>query len=285
VYIPRMMSNPTEFGPRNGSLVIVGGGSLADPSILKRFITLAGGPNARIVVVPTAQETDDPPPSFAAFADLIAAGALNLALLHTRDRDVANSAEFARPLESAGGVWFSGGRQWRLADAYLHTKTQEAFGAVLERGGVLGGSSAGATILGSYLVRGDTAGNELMMGDHQEGFGFLRNVAIDQHLLKRNRQFDLIEVIEARPELLGIGLDESTAILVRGDRFEVIGRSYVAIYDAAHELRPGSRFYLLAPGDRFDLTTREATRPAQTFERLRPLATAEEPPVQAPESA
>ena len=88
---------------------------------------------------------------------------------------------------------------------------------------VIGGSSAGATIQGSYLARGDAKTNTIMMGDHEEGFGFLKNAAIDQHLLRRNRQFDLLEVIRARPELLGIGIDEDTAIVVdrrplRGDR-------------------------------------------------------------------
>ena len=272
VYMVHMMSDEVQIGPATGSLVIVGGGSLADQTILKRFIALAGGPSAPVIVIPTAQEADEPPQSFTTFQDLAASGALNLALLHTRDREVADSDAFIEPLQRTQGVWISGGRQWRLADAYLHTRTQAALRGILERGGVIGGTSAGATILGSYLVRGDTGGNELMMGNHEEGFGFLRNVAIDQHLLKRNRQFDLIDVIDAHPELLGIGIDESTAIVVRGDAFEVVGRSYVAIYDRAARLRSGARFYLLAPGDRFDLKTRTATRPAQRFEALTPLS-------------
>ena len=117
---------------------------------------------------------------------------------------------------------------------------------MLQRGGVVGGSSAGATILGSYLVRGDTATNTIMMGDHEEGFAFLRDTAIDQHLLRRNRQFDLIEVIEAHPHLLGIGIDEDTAIVVEGDRFEVMGQSYVVIYD--HERLLDSGGTVLLPG-------------------------------------
>ncbi|HZD05845.1 MAG TPA: cyanophycinase, partial [Longimicrobiales bacterium] len=152
--------------------------------------------------------------------------------------------------------WFPGGRQWRLADAYLGTRTEEELWNVLRRGGVIGGSSAGATIQGAYLVRGDTRTNTVMMGDHEEGFGFLRASAIDQHVLARNRQFDLLEVIEAHPELLGIGIDEDTAIIVRGDRFEVMGQGYVAIYDHGAELDSGGRFYFLAPGQTFDLVTR-----------------------------
>ena len=248
-----------EVGPANGALVIVGG-ALRDSAILERFLDLAGGPDAPIVVIPTAGDTAEYDWDRRGFRRVKAAGATNLTVLHTKDRDVANSDEFVRPIREARGVWFFGGRQWRLADAYLNTKVHEELWVLLERGGVIGGSSAGATIQGSYLVRGDTKTNTIMMGDHEEGMGFLRNVAIDQHLLRRNRQFDLIEVIEAGPELLGIGLDENTAIVVRQDEFEVIGASYVAIYDYNRRLDSGGRFYLLAPGDRFDLKTRQASR-------------------------
>ena len=180
--------------------------------------------------------------------------------MHTYDPAVANTEEFASQLDDVQGVWFSGGRQWRLADAYLNTKVHDARWALLNRGGIIGGSSAGATIQGSYLARGDTKTNTIMMGDHEEGLAFLKQTAVDQHLLQRNRQFDMIEIIEARPELLGIGLDENTAILVRGDEFEVIGQSYVAIYDHQSMIDSGGKFYFLRPGDAFDLETRKAYR-------------------------
>ena len=70
-----------------------------------------------------------------------------------------------------------------------------------------------------------------MMGDHQEGFGYLKNVAIDQHVLVRDRQFDMFDILKNRPELLGIGIDENTAVVVNGNQFEVIGESYVIVYD------------------------------------------------------
>ncbi len=256
-----------EVGPANGALVIVGG-AMRDPAIVERFLDLAGGPGAKIVVIPTAGTADTYDQSFGGLRDFRDAGARNLVLLHTRDRAVADSEEFVSPIRESTGVWFSGGRQWRLADAYLGTRTQKELWKLLERGGVIGGSSAGATIQGSYLARGDTRGNEIMMGDHEEGFAFLKSTAIDQHLLRRNRQFDLIEIIEARPELLGIGIDENTAIVVRGDRFEVIGESYVAIYDYGSMIEDRGRFYFLAPGDQFDLAERAAYRVARD---LRPL--------------
>jgi cyanophycinase len=245
-----------EVGPAKGALVVVGG-ALSDPLIVQRFIELAGGPEAPIVVIPTAGEADHYDRSYRRLDLFRDQGAHDLTVVHTRDRSEADTEAFVRPILAAGGVWLTGGRQWRLADAYLGTRTEEALQGVLERGGVIGGSSAGATIQGSYLVRGDTRTNTIMMGDHEVGFGFLANTAIDQHLLKRNRQFDLIEVIEARPELLGIGIDENTAIVVRGDRFDVIGQSFVAIYDAERMIGDHGRFFLLASGDSYDLVGRK----------------------------
>ena len=257
-------------GPESGTL-IAAGGNLSDPAILERFIELAGGPVAPIVIVPTALEGDvvDIDWDFqAAFRD---AGAKNLSVLHTRDPAEADTEEFIAPLKYARGVWFIGGRQWRIADSYLGTRTEQAFRAVLDRGGVIGGSSAGATIQGSYLARGDSATNTVMMGDHEEGFAYLKNVAIDQHVLVRNRQFDLIEIITARPELLGIGIDENTAIVVNGDEFEVIGQGYVAIYDHQTVVGPGGNFYFLMPGDRFDLVSRFPLRPDDDSEPFAPI--------------
>ncbi len=260
-----------EVGPNRGRLVIVGGGDNIDP-ILERFVDLAGGPTAPIVVIPTAgglPAYDQYHPEARWFREQ--AGVAQVTVLHTIDRAEANSETFVQPIREARAVWFPGGRQWRLADAYLSTRTQQELEALLARGGIIGGTSAGATILGSYLARGDTADNTTMMGDHEQGFGFLRNVAIDQHMLRRNRQFDLIEIIDAKPELLGIGLDEDTAIVVTGDRFEVIGEGYVAIHDHRRRLANGGRFYFLAPGDVFDLATRQPMRPdlsSQEFDRL-----------------
>lgn len=262
---PRALAQ--QVGPPNGSLVVVGG-AMRDRGIMERFLELAGGPDAPVVVIPTAggaAEYDQFYPGLAAWREV---GASDLTVLHTNDRDEADSDAFVAPIREANGVWFPGGRQWRLADSYLGTRTEEELRALLERGGVVGGSSAGATILGSYLARGDTRTNTIMMGDHEEGFGFLHDTAIDQHVLRRNRQFDLIEIIRARPELLGIGIDENTAIVVQGDEFEVIGESYVLIYDNRKMVGDEGLFYFLSPGDRFDLGTREARRPSQTLEPL-----------------
>jgi cyanophycinase len=250
-------------GPENGALVVVGG-AMQSEEIYRRFIALAGGPDAHIVLVPTAGEDDEYDDSYAGLTAWREHGARNLTILHTTDPTTADTEGFVEPLTTARGVFFFGGRQWRLAEAYAGTRTEAELTKVLERGGVIGGTSAGASILGSFLVRGDTETNEIIMGDHQVGFGYLRGVAIDQHVLRRNRHFDMLELLDAHPELLGIGLDEDTAIIVRGDQAEVIGSSYALIYDRRTTTGREGPFYFLAAGDGLDLGTRRATRPFRT---------------------
>jgi cyanophycinase len=247
-------------GPENGSIVAVGG-AMSSPGLYQQFITLAGGPDAHIVLIPTAGGAEEYDGSFNGVAAWREQGANNLTLLHTTDPEVADTEAFVEPLRTANGVFFFGGRQWRLVDAYGGTRTEHELRRVLERGGVIGGSSAGATILGSFLVRGDTGSNEIMMGAHQRGFGYLRDIAIDQHVIRRNRQFDMIEVIEAHPDLLGIGIDENTAIIVRGDRFQVAGESFVLVYDYGTTTGRDGKFFFLAPGQIYDMAAREVVRP------------------------
>jgi len=254
-------------GPDTGSLFIVGGGKLSD-RLLEKFIDLSGGKEASIVVIPTAGGAE-------VYADdrgdfLRKLGAINVTVLHTTDPVEANTDQFVQPILNARGIWFSGGRQWRLVDAYKGTRVETLLWEVLDRGGVIGGSSAGATLHSSYLARGDTKNNQIMMGDHEEGFGFLKNVAIDQHVLARNRQFDLFSILKKHPELLGIGIDENTAIIVHGNSFEVMGASYVLIYDGNFWSREGSDlktlppkqslFYMLREGDKYDLINRKIIR-------------------------
>jgi cyanophycinase len=256
-----------DIGPDKGTLMIVGG-NMQDPALYKRFIELAGGPQSPIVIIPTAGDDDEYDQYWSGLRLWRENGAQNLTVMHTRDRKVAETEAFVKPLKTARGVFFTGGRQWRIMDSYLHTLTHKELTGVLSRGGVIGGSSAGATALGSYLVRGDTKGNELMIGDHTEGFGFLKNSGIDQHVLRRNRQFDMLEVMDKNPKLFGVGLDEDTAIVVEGDRFDVIGRSYALIYSTKTVAGPNGRFYFLAPGDRFDLKARKATRRGDSWNPL-----------------
>ncbi len=256
-------AGPPKVGPAHGTLMVVGG-NMHDPALYKRFIELAGGPDAPIVMIPTAGGGQEYDRFYGGLDAWREAGARNLIVLHTTDPKVADTDAFVAPLKTANAVFFFGGRQWYLVDAYAGTKTETEIHNVLERGGVIGGSSAGASIQGSFLMRGDTKSNEVLMGDHQVGFGYLRGVAIDQHVLRRNRQFDMVKVVQAHPDLLGIGLDENTAIEVHGDQATVLGASYMLVYDNQKTTGGDGKFYFLAPGDRFNLATREAVRPAQT---------------------
>jgi cyanophycinase len=259
-------TNNNSIGPKNGTLFI-GGGSISSDSLIKTFIKLAGGNDAAIVVIPTADGSEKYDANVGAAGRMRKLGATNVSILHTSNREIANTDSFVKPLINAKAVWFGGGRQWRLVDAYANTKTEKMLWDILERNGVIGGSSAGATIQGSFLVRGDTKDNQIMMGDHEVGFGFMKNVAIDQHVLARNRQFDMFEIMRKHPELLGIGIDENTAIIVRGNQFEVVGESYVIVYDGTFWSNEGSAlkslpdktnlFYFLSKGAKYDLLNRK----------------------------
>jgi cyanophycinase len=256
---PDLHAQPAVQGPRTGALVIVGGGRVG-ADILTRFFDLAGGRDAPLVVIPTANGADSYPDDWSGLKMFKDFGVTNITVMHTNDRTVADSDAFVKPLLTARAVWFPGGRQWRLADSYLHTRTQREVEKVLERGGVVGGSSAGASILASYMVRGARENNFIMMAPgYEEGFGLIKGVAIDQHMLTRNRQDDLEEVVAKHPEVLGIGIDESTAIIVRGQQFEIAGASKVAIHDgraiaSERQQRNGKKYYFMAPGERYDLT-------------------------------
>jgi cyanophycinase len=236
----------------HGALLIDGGGMPAEA--WKRFLELVGGPDACIVVVPTALEDPVPEDPFDAKM-LRRAGATNLKILHTRHRAEANKPEFAAVLREAKGVWFTGGRQWRLVESYEDTLTEKLFHEVLQRGGVIGGSSAGASIQADYMVRGHPLGNQVMMAEgYERGFGFLPGVAIDQHFFKRNRQPDMTELVRTYPQLIGIGIDEGAAIVVQGTALEVIGKGNVAIYDRHKPVADGAKDYEeVSVGERYDL--------------------------------
>ena len=237
-------------GPEKGTLIIAGGGKLSD-DILSTFIEAAGGIEAPILVIPTALGLTTYEEKEGDFLRRL--GAKNVQVWHTYDKLVANTDSFANQIKMAKGIWFTGGRQWRLVDSYAGTASEKAFWAVLENDGVIGGTSAGASIQGDYLIRGDTKNNTILMGDHEKGFAFLKNVVIDQHVLARNRSFDLPKVLEKFPSYLGIGLDENTAIVVKKDTFRVIGDSYVLMYDKSTE----NPFYLLKKGEQYDLQKRQ----------------------------
>jgi cyanophycinase len=259
-----------DYGPPNGTLVIVGGGNLDGTGIVEKFIELAGGPEKKFIVVPTAGGNRDRAGQIREYTEeevvrsWVRRGLKHVKMLHTHDPKVADTEAFVKDLREADAVWFNGGRQWNIVDSYAGTLTYREFHKLLERGGVIGGSSAGATIQGEYLVRGDTSGPNVMMTEepnHQEAFKFLRNTAIDQHINARNRWDDLIPVIQKYPKLLGIGLSEGTAIVVKQDTFEVMGKWKVSIHDNTRVHQPWEKpFFVLSPGDVYNMKTRKVEK-------------------------
>ena len=259
-----------EYGPAKGALVIVGGGSTDGTNIIEKFIELGGGVEGRFVIVPTAGGNRNRAGELETYnEDVIlkmwrSRGLKHVRMLHTHDPKVADTEAFVRVLRDATAVWFNGGRQWNIVDSYANTRTYVEFHKVLERGGVIGGSSAGATIQGEYLVRGDTSGPDIVMTkepNHQKGFEFLRKTAIDQHINARNRWDDLIPVIREKPALLGLGLSEGTAIVVKGDEFEVLGKWKVAVHDNTRLYQPWEKpYFVLGAGDVYNMKTRRVVK-------------------------
>ena len=244
----------TRHGPQSGTLLVIGGGAMT-PELWNAFVERAGGKDARIVVITNASEAGDT--SWQRTLDTLSAriGAKRVSRMHLTTIDEANDDKLIEPLKKATGIYFTGGRQWRIAEVYLNTKAHREMFRLLERGGVIAGSSAGASIQGSFLWRGDTRGPNILIGDHTQGLGFMKLTVIDQHILTRNRQHDLAAFVAAAPEFIGFGLDESTAIEVRGDELTVLGKSYVAVH--CKELE---KFIFLRKGQRFDLKTHQVIR-------------------------
>lgn len=220
-----------------GTLVLCGGGPIPRAAA-ERFVALAGGAAARIVLVPSAAPADGrgPDPFAALLRELGAADVRELDCSHPRDVTTGRLAA----LQDATGVWFGGGRQWRLVDAFDGTPAIAAFRAVLARGGVVGGTSAGASILASFLVRGNPLGNaEMWCEGYDRGFGLLPDSAIDQHFSQRQRLPDLEALIARRPDLLGLGIDEGTAAIVDATGLAVLGDGKVAVVRSA-DARPAT---------------------------------------------
>src|SRR5215471_15119187 len=153
---PVFAQQAPEYGPAKGTLLIVGGGALAGTGIEEKFIQLAGGKDKKFVIVPTAGGNRDANGSIHNYKeeDVVkpwkALGLTDVHMVHTHDPKIADSPEFASVLRNANAVWFNGGRQWNLVDSYADSLTEREFFEVLDRGGVIGGSSAGATIQGQF---------------------------------------------------------------------------------------------------------------------------------------
>lgn len=243
----------------NGALIIVGGGGMPK-GLMEQFIQMAGGKkDARLVFVP-CEENEEIPGTPRTVMEWRRSGVAHAAFIHTKDRKQANSDEaFLAPLKEATGIWFGGGRQWNFADSYYGTRAHGLMKEVLRRGGVIGGSSAGASIQARYLARATPINNVRIMapGYERGGLGFLSGVAIDQHFSQRGRQQDMTELMARHPQLLGIGIDESTALIVKRSMAEIVGAGRVHFYDRRLPVYSNRPDYVALPaGSRYDLVMR-----------------------------
>lgn len=246
-------AHEAETSTTNGTLVICGGGNMPD-RVMHRFVQAAGGTRARIVVVTTASEIADTPEIDAELKFWRSLKLKSLSVLHTRSRETANDPTFVEPLMTATGIWFIGGKQKLLTDVYLGTITEQLIHGVLKRGGVVGGTSAGAAIMSPLMICRGNPDPEV-----GPGFGFLPGTVIDQHFLARSRQERLLNVLSSHPDYIGLGIDEGTALIVQGRRMSVMGDSQVVACLAPTGDRP-ARMQSLKPGTRVDLLalTRDA---------------------------
>jgi cyanophycinase len=212
-------------GPK-GHLVVVGGGGVPDV-VLKRALDLAGGPSAPIVVFPQASELADT-------GDVAAKMWKNAGATQVRWMPLTDAAAARQAVESAAIVWFPGGDQNRLMKAFEGTGVPEAIARRYRDGAVVGGTSAGAAVLSSVMLTGDADLQSITVGATKTapGLGLWPEVIVDQHHLKRQRQSRLISLVLEHPAFVGVGIDERTAAIVSGSRFDVIGDSSVLVIDA-----------------------------------------------------
>ena len=241
-----------------GTLVIVGGGK-APREAFEKFLNAAGGKDSPIIVVSnTHKETQDEEKGICNW--LKAAGASNVRELHARDKNDLTNPDIVASLNEARGVWFAGGREARM-EAYVESSIQKMFHGVLRRGGVIGGTSGGASIQGEYISRNTSQDNktEAVAEGYERGFGFLSGCAIDfrdsesnDRALPHERFEDMTGMKRAHPQLVGIGIDEGTALIVRGTTMEVVGQNQVAIYDRPMSENQPVEYDVIKAGQKYD---------------------------------
>jgi len=250
-----------------GHLIIIGGGERPKP-VMQKFIELAGGTNARIIVLPMATALAEQTGARQS-AEMLGLGASTAGYLNIT-REQAESDSVAMAIRSATGIFFSGGDQSRLTAVLKNTKAERALHELYQSGGVLGGTSAGAAVMSAVMITGDelrphrdSSFNIIERGNigTADGFGFVTEAIIDQHFAIRKRYNRLFSLVAENPRLIGVGIDEETAIHVKPDRtFEVLGERVVVVMDARDaELNlPPDTYGMEARGINIDILRRGA---------------------------
>lgn len=218
------VANPQLVRKAKGSLLLAGGGNMPE-SVRNRFVELAGGKSAHLVIIPTASPKADRPEPLPSFLMWTSTGVATVDVLHTRNRTKADDPDFLKPLKTATGVWVSGGDQSRLTEAYHSTAVEKELLQVLERGGVIGGTSAGASVMSELMITGGTT--EATLSD---GFGLVPGMVVDQHFANRKRFGRLLGVLAKHPDHVGLGIDEDTAVEFHADKLMVLGNANAWLY-------------------------------------------------------
>jgi cyanophycinase len=254
-----------------GPVMAIGGAEdkLRDKLILSAFVNLAGGPDARLAILPTASSIEFAGERYKAL--FLGMGAHSADVLYLPDRATAASPEVVELLDDVTGIFLTGGNQQRLASIVAGTPVARKVRARNRDGAVVAGTSAGASILSSHMVAYGASGPSprLRMAQMTAGFSLVQGVIIDQHFRQRDRFGRLLALVAGSPELLGIGVDEDTAALFTGDTLEVLGRHSVTIVDGTniesdiHRVKghggitvSGAIVHVLTAGNRFDLIER-----------------------------
>lgn len=264
---------------RRGHLLIIGGGARG-PEITGKLVELSGGTNAHVAVFPMASSTSEETGREIA-AEMRGLGISDVRVLDLT-RGQADTTEAVAQLDGVTGVYFAGGDQSRLTAALLGSRVEARLHAIYAEGGVISGTSAGAAVMSRVMITGEERrplskedAFQIVEADDvvtATGFGFLDGAIVDQHFVRRRRHNRLLALVLEDPRLVGIGIDEGTAVWVKPDRtFEVLGAGPVVIYDAAAAdvrrdadglgLRAsGLTLHVLRRGARYDLGTRAVLR-------------------------
>lgn len=269
------MPSKTPEGEQRGWIVPIGGAEdkEANPKVLKRFVDLCGGADARIVVIPTASKLIETGTQYARLFPELGAGDVTVLDFDTR-RD-AREENRLQKIEDATGVFFTGGNQLRLSTLLGGTPVAKLVRSLNARGVHVGGTSAGASILSEHMIAFGKEGSSPTAGSVRlaPGLGLTNRFIIDQHFRQRDRLGRLVAALAYNPFAIGIGLDEDTAAFIGpDDTLEVEGSGSVTIVDAADlnfssmdragEDDPvcllGLRVHILVAGATFNLHTRQA---------------------------
>jgi cyanophycinase len=258
---------------KKGVVMPIGGAEERSPhgAVLKTFVDLCGGQDARIMILPTASSEPDTGEDYLEVFKRIGADSVEIARINSRE-DADNDELIAR-LSGMTGVFITGGDQARLNKLVVGTRFAETVRECNNEGMVVAGTSAGASILGAHMMAGGISEESPHKGmvEMVAGFGLLQDIIIDQHFSQRGRVSRLLVTFAGNPGLIAFGVDENTAVIIRSDGMaKAIGEGSVTVVDGRnvysdyHDIEEGqvltitgSHIHVLAPGRIFDLHRRE----------------------------